>query len=124
MDTNYQSNDSSQLKEEKVRSLATASMVLGIISVVLCCMGFLGIPFGALGLILALMTRQSGRRMSGMAMAGVWLSCVGIALGVLITASAVYTILSDPSAYMDTLNAMYEQFYGMSMEEYYQYYLQ
>ena len=73
--------------DPKYRGLSIASMVCGICSLVLCCTGLLSIPAGALGILFALLTRKRGQRMNNMCVAGIWLSCVGLALGIFITVS-------------------------------------
>ena len=65
--------------DPKYRGLSIASMVCGICSLVLCCTGLLSIPAGALGILFAMLTRKKGQRMSSMCVAGIWLSCVGLA---------------------------------------------
>lgn len=108
--------------DPKYRGLSIASMVCGICSLVLCCTGLLSIPTGALGILFALLTRKRGQRMNNMCIAGIWLSCVGLALGIFITVSSIVTVFTDPS-YMNMLDQMYQQMYGVDMEEFWQSYL-
>ena len=78
MDENTQNNVPQQGK-----GLAIASMVLGIISVVLFCIPYICIPCGLIGLILggvALATKKPGK---GMAIAGLVCSILGIAVYVI-----------------------------------------
>lgn len=92
--------------DPKYRGLSIASMVCGICSLVLCCTGLLSIPAGALGILFAMLTRKKGQRMSSMCVAGIWLSCVGLALGIFITISSIVTVFTDPS-YRNMLDQMY-----------------
>ncbi len=108
--------------DPKYKGLSIASMVCGICSLVLCCTGLLSIPAGALGILFAMLTRKRGQRMNSMCIAGIWLSCVGLALGVFITVSSIVTVFTDPS-YMNMLDQMYQQMYGVSLEEFWQSYL-
>ena len=94
--------------DPKYRGLSIASMVCGICSLVLCCTGLLSIPAGALGILFAMLTRKKGQRMSSMCVAGIWLSCVGLALGIFITISSIVTVFTDPS-YRNMLDQMYQQ---------------
>lgn len=80
------------------------------------------LPTGALGILFALLTRKRGQRMNNMYVAGIWLSCVGLALGIFITVSSIVTVFTDPS-YMNMLDQMYQQMYGVDMEEFWQSYL-
>ena len=62
------------------RGMATASLVLGIVSIALCCMPFLTLPCAVAGIITgALGARSSGQ---GMAAAGIILSIIGLVLGI------------------------------------------
>ena len=70
----------------------------------------------------AMLTRKKGQRMSSMCVAGIWLSCVGLALGIFITISSIVTVFTDPS-YRNMLDQMYQQMYGVDMEGFWQSYL-
>ena len=124
----YNQNQNNEMNQNipqidpKYRGLSIASMVCGICSLVLCCTGLLSIPAGALGILFALLTRKRGQRMNNMCVAGIWLSCVGLALGIFITVSSIVTVFTDPS-YMNMLDRMYQQMYGVDMEEFWQSYL-
>ncbi|HAD55196.1 MAG TPA: hypothetical protein DCG10_08445 [Lachnospiraceae bacterium] len=119
---NNQMNQNMPQVDPKYRGLSIASMVCGICSLVLCCTGVLSIPAGALGILFAMLTRKKGQRMNNMCVAGIWLSCVGLALGIFITISSIVTVFTDPS-YMNMLDQMYLQMYGVDMEEFWQSYL-
>lgn len=83
--TQYQSGR--PVYQEK-NNMATASLVMGILSVCsICCCLLFGIVFGALGIIFAIMSKKEGRmdgKMDGQAKAGLILSIIGIAVTVLI----------------------------------------
>ena len=97
----YNQNQNNEMNQNipqidpKYRGLSIASMVCGICSLVLCCTGLLSIPAGALGILFALLTRKRGQRMNNMCVAGIWLSCVGLALGIFITVSSIVTGLYE-----------------------------
>ena len=77
-------NTGNNVQQNQSAGLAIASMVLGIISLVLFCVWFISIPTGVIGLILSsisLSTKKSGR---GMAIAGLVCSLIGIALYIII----------------------------------------
>ena len=77
--------------------MATASLVLGICSLVLALTGF-SIMLGALGLLLALLSRGSGR-LAGRSMAGFITSLIGFCLGILLIISLVVlwgSLLTSP----------------------------
>lgn len=80
MDENTQNNIPNS---QPSKGLSIASMVLGIISLVLFCIPYLCIPCGLIGLILggvSLATKKDGK---GMAIAGLVCSIIGIALYVI-----------------------------------------
>ena len=119
---NQDMNQNVPQEDPRFRAFSIASMVCGIVSLVLCCTGMLAIPAAALGILFALLTRRRGQRMSNMCVAGLWLSCVGLVLGIFITISSMITVLTDPS-YLNMLDQMYQQMYGVSLEEFWQSYL-
>lgn len=108
--------------DPRFKGLSIASMVCGICSLVLCCTGLLSIPAGALGILFALLTRKRGQRMNSMCVAGIWLSCVGLILGIIITVSSIVTVLTDPS-YLNMIDQMYQQMYGVGVEDFWQSYM-
>ena len=79
--TQYQSYP--PVYQEK-NNMATAALVMGILSLcsICCCMLF-GIVFGVLGIIFAIMSKK-GDKMDGQARAGLILSIIGIAVTVLV----------------------------------------
>lgn len=81
--------------------MAIASLVMGILSLVCCCCCYIGIAFGALGIIFALLSRQE-EPMDTQAKVGLILSCIGVALNVvsiilmlLMNAAGAVNITSD-----------------------------
>ena len=112
-------NGNGQEMDPRFRGISIASLVCGICSLVLCCTGLLSIPAGALGILFALLTRKRGQRMNNMCVAGIWLSCVGLALGIFITVSSIVTIFTDPS-YLNMLDQMYREMYGVGIDEFWQ----
>jgi len=83
--TQYQTQyQSYQPAYQEKNNMATASLVMGILSLCsICCCMLLGIVFGVLGIIFAIMSKK-GDRMDGQAKAGLILSIIGIAVTVLI----------------------------------------
>ncbi len=85
-----------QPPDDSSPGLATASLVLGICSLVL---AILSLPLGALGLILALLSRGSGH-LKGRSLAGFVTSLIGLCLGIVILLCLVFlwgSLLSGPS---------------------------
>lgn len=77
------------------RGLAIASMVLGIISIVLFCMWYLSLPCAILALIFGALSVKSS--LKGMAIAGIVCSiiAIGLALILLATAGAIVSSLGE-----------------------------
>lgn len=67
--------------EQKKNNMATASMVLGILSIVLACCCFLGFMLGALAILFACLSKVDDH-MEGKAKAGLTTGIIGILLGV------------------------------------------
>lgn len=77
------------------RGMAIASLVLGIVSLVLCCCsGFLSLPLAAVGLILGIVDLVRNK-FSGLALAGVICSGVGLLFG-LLTVVLQIVVLTSP----------------------------
>jgi len=77
---------------EEKKGLSIASMVLGIISVVLFCFWYLALPCAILAIIFGVLGRKQGGK--GMATAGLVLGIIAIAIALL----AVFGLLSFISA--------------------------
>lgn len=67
--------------EQKKNNMATASMVVGILSIVLSCCCFMGFGLGALAVIFARLSKVE-ERMEGKATTGMITGIIGIVLGV------------------------------------------
>ena len=89
-------------------TLAVVSLVLGIVSlVVCCCSGLFSMPFGIGGIICAVLSKKNGK--SGLAMAGLVCSIIGVVFGILSTilgALMFVALLNDADA-METFTSMY-----------------
>lgn len=64
------------------KGLAVASLVLGIVSVVLVCFVYVSIPCAILGIIFGALAKDSSK--AGMAKAGLILSIIGVGLVILV----------------------------------------
>lgn len=77
------------------KSLAVASMVLGIVSVVLLCTVYLGIPCSIVGLVLGIVAKKKNQ--GGMATAGIVLSIISLALVAIIIIALVCIAIFVPT---------------------------
>lgn len=106
----------------KGQSMATASMVLGIISLASLLLVRITIPFllGGIGIILAILSRGSAKRMISRAKAGLICCIAGLCLDIVFCAFAVWLVFALPSIspeLTDEVNKMCEQQYGVSYDE-------
>lgn len=69
------------------KGLSIASMVLGIVSVVMLCLWYVSIPCAILAIIFAIIGRKKGGK--GMATAGLVLGIIALAIDVLIVVFAI-----------------------------------
>lgn len=104
----------------KKNPFSIASMVCGIISIVVCCCGFLSLPFGALSILFALLARRKGNPMDSMSIAGIATSVVGMICGIvfLVLSFSGTLIAMNDSSYHDEMYDTMEEIYGEEMADY------
>lgn len=91
-------NGMGRQRKRNNNTMAMASLVLGILSVLLCCCGGFGIILGAIGIVLAILSR--GREpMETSAKAGMGLSIGGIVLGIIVLVMAFAVIGNNEFRY-------------------------
>ncbi len=71
---------------------ATASLILGVLSLVAWCVPIIGIPLQITGLVLGLKSRQAANRSS--AIAGIWLASIGLVLSLANAALGAWMAIS------------------------------
>lgn len=70
--------------KKQVNGLAVGGLVCGIISILLCCCCGVGVVVGIAGIILSLLSKKGSEgKLSGVAIAGLICSCVGLLFSVL-----------------------------------------
>lgn len=107
--SNYDDNDTStndyrgtyhydpvleEQKPEPPNSFATTSLVLGILSLVLCCCCYASIPLGGLGILFAILSK-TGKAMQGRAKTGLTLSIIDLCLTLFLTIAMVASTIAD-----------------------------
>lgn len=102
--------------------MATASMVLGIITLSSLLLLRVSIPFllGGIGIILAILSRGGAKKMIGRAKAGMVCCITGLCVDVVFCVFAVWLVFALPSIspeLTDEVNKMCEQQYGVSYDE-------
>jgi len=100
------------------QGLVKASMVLGILTITSACLMTVYLPFifGGISIILAILSMGEGRGLAPNARLGVILSIIGIVANIVIVASSVYTVFTNPEAYSQ-FNQMFSQIYGMDFKD-------
>ena len=93
------------------------SMIFGILSLVTMFFG-LGLPFAAVGLIMALLSKDA-EPMQGYAVAGFITSLIGLIISLLITVSAFYAVFSGAFDHLfDNIFEGFEDLYDETYDEY------
>lgn len=103
---------------EKLGGFSVASMICGMISIILCCTGILSLPLGAMGILFAVLSHRRGKSMPSMSLTGIILSCIGIVMGLIMLVFSIYMVMTDPE-FRDTFKDTYEEYYDDYYEEYY-----
>lgn len=109
-------NQSYQQNEPERKGFAIASLVLGIISLVLCCVygGFLGIP----GLIFGIVSLVKKESRMGMAIAGIITSSLGLVYGILMVMATVLMVQYGIEGFNEEMvSQLVEEMYGMESGE-------
>lgn len=109
--------NNSEVREPN-RALYTASLVMGIITLITAVMMTVYIPFicGGVGIILAILSRQPGQALHKHAQLGILLAVIGIILNVIIVSTSVYAVFTNPDL-KQQLNDTFVQMYGVSFDD-------
>lgn len=102
--------------------MATASLILGIITLVSLLLLRLSMPFilGGVGIILAILSKGGARKMLGKAKAGMICCITALALDIVLCVSAVWLVFSLPKLspeLTEEVNRICEEQYGVSYDE-------
>ena len=100
----------------KTNAFMIISMLLGVLSIMTCPLFFISIPAGAIGFILALLSKGRELHMEIMPKAGVVTCGIGMSLSALITIAMVGLMLFSPG-YRKQLNETSQAVYGVSFDE-------
>lgn len=106
----------------KGQSMATASMILGIIALVSLLLLRVSMPFilGGVGITLAILSKGGARKMCGKAIAGMICCITGLVLDIVLCISAVWLVFALPRVapeLVDEVNKVCEEQYGVSYDE-------
>ena len=102
---------SPQAPKKQTNGFAIASMVLGIISVLCCCINYISIVIAVIAVVFFVVDRKTNGKSNGMAIAGLVLGIFGIASGVLSIFSSL--ILNNAFPELESIyNSVFESLYG------------
>lgn len=109
-------------RKPKGDSMATASMVLGIITLVSLLLFQVSMPFmlGGVGIILAILSRGNAKHLAGKAKTGLICCIVGLTLDIVLCISAVWLVFALPHIspeLTEEVNQVCEEQYGISYDE-------
>ena len=94
-------------QQPRPNGMATASMVIGILSIAgLCCGGLGGLMLGSLALILSLLSRRSSEPRSSQALVGMITGIISMVMGFVIFLIYLIVIFSSSE-----FESMYKQYY-------------
>ena len=98
--------------------LASASMILGILTVATFVSMTIYPPFifGGIGIVLALLSKGRAPRMAAKAKAGVICAAIGLTANCILCGSSLYMLYTKPEI-MNQVNEIFENQYGMSYSE-------
>lgn len=109
-----------QYRSRRSSGMATASLVLGIASLASSYCLYLAMPCGALGMILALLSRGGTRKMDNQATVGLVLCACGLGFSILFTAFSFFITYQMYGGW-DGIMREYMKLYGVdSLEELYE----
>lgn len=98
--------------QSQPNGMSTASMVLGIISLVSSCCLYISIPAGAVGIILALLSKGADTNMGSRAKTGLITSILGLVITITLIIVAFFSLNSMGNTKLNVLFDDYMDFYG------------
>lgn len=103
-------------------SMATAALILGILSLIFLVFMQVYIPFitASIGITLGILSKGNVRKMLGKAKAGITCCIIGLAADILLCAGSVYLVVNLPTLMpemVNEVNEMCEEEYGFSYYE-------
>ena len=114
MNYSYRPRDN---RSKTLTTFASLSMTLGIVSFFMATTIIIPIALGSLSIILAVLSKGTDLKMKGPSLIGFASSVAAIICAFLLGAVEIYAFFNIES-YHNQMNAMYKEFYGITMDEY------
>ncbi|WP_029233533.1 hypothetical protein [Butyrivibrio sp. VCB2006] len=112
---NYNYNKAHNELDKHV-SLATLSLVIGLISIPFCFFMYTGIILGGIAVVLAILSKGTAGKLLPQAKKGIFYGAIGVVLGYVVLVSSIHTLMTDPDS-RQQLNQFSEQYYGESLDD-------
>ncbi len=96
----------------KSRGFAVASLVLGILSIVCCCLTYAGLAMAVLAIIFAAVSRKKMGYFDPLALAGLILGIIGAVFGVSVIVTDILSRAGAFDAYLEEYFKQFEDLYG------------
>ena len=104
--------------QKRKNPFLSASLFMGILSILSICTGFLSLPLGCLGILFAVLAYRKGQKLDLSAILGIGSSIIGIIISIFIIISSlsmIPSLMRSPS-YRNQLNDMSQRMYGQSFD--------
>lgn len=96
---------------EEGPGFAIAGMVCGILSILCCCVWYLGLVLSIVGLVLSIIALRQHKPGRGMAIAGIVCSAIGLGIGLIMGITSIIMMLR-PDYQNQFMNNFYRQYGG------------
>lgn len=116
MDYNTQPQQMPPRSEISKNSFLIASVICAVLSLMSSCVVFAAMFFAGMSVLFAVLSKGKELKMSASGKTAVIVSVASLAFSIIITASSVYTVMSDPEMRREFYD-QYEEMTGISLED-------
>lgn len=116
MDYNTQPQQMPPRSEISKNSFLIASVICAVLSLMSSCVVFAAMFFAGMSVLFAVLSKGKELKMSATGKTAVIVSVASLAFSIIITASSVYTVMSDPEMRREFYD-QYEEMTGISLED-------
>lgn len=116
MDYNTQPQQMPPRSEISKNSFLIASVICAVLSLMSSCVVFAAMFFAGMSVLFAVLSKGKELKMSASGKTAVIVSVASLTFSIIITASSVYTVMSDPEMRREFYD-QYEEMTGISLED-------